>query len=157
MLLCVCASCLPVQVCDAVQVYPGRAEQLLQVLEDFSAARPPGAPEGLYDRLRCVLRPWPQLLRDFAAFLNRAQARRCGLVSDITLTRDDVTQVRTEHTLYLLLWFLSVSCWSSRCLNTVGGFYGDWGGAWEKAPPSTSRWCQCCREAPPPHLSTWSR
>ena len=78
------------QVCDAVQVCPGRAEQLLQLLEEFSAAAaagPPGAPEGLYDRLSCVLRPWPQLLRDFAAFLNQAQARRCGLVSDITLTR----------------------------------------------------------------------
>eukprot|EP00064_Thunnus_orientalis_P022829 superscaffoldBa00008055_g23049 len=31
-------------------------------------------------RLSCVLRPWPQLLRDFAAFLNQAQARRCGLL-----------------------------------------------------------------------------
>ncbi|XP_042291737.1 GON-4-like protein [Thunnus maccoyii] len=68
------------RVCDAVQVCPGRAEQLLQLLEEFSAAGPPGAPEGLYDRLSCVLRPWPQLLRDFAAFLNQAQARRCGLL-----------------------------------------------------------------------------
>ncbi|KAM7373710.1 hypothetical protein PAMP_008544 [Pampus punctatissimus] len=65
------------RVCDAVQVCPGRAEQLLQLLEEFSAT---GAPEGLYDSLSCVLRPWPQLLRDFAAFLNQAQARRCGLL-----------------------------------------------------------------------------
>lgn len=69
-----------------VQVSPGLAEQLLQVLDQFSAAGPLGAPEVLYDRLTCVLRPWPQLLRDFAAFLNREQAGRCGLVSDLTLT-----------------------------------------------------------------------
>lgn len=76
----------PVQVCDAVQVSPGLSEQLLQVLDQFSAAGPSGAPEVLYIRLSCVLRPWPQLLRDFAAFLNRGQARRCGLVGGIALT-----------------------------------------------------------------------
>ncbi|XP_070778322.1 GON-4-like protein [Enoplosus armatus] len=71
------------RVCDAVQVSPGLSEQLLQVLDQFSAAGPlgaSGAPEVLYDRLSCVLRPWPQLLRDFAAFLSRGQARRCGLL-----------------------------------------------------------------------------
>lgn len=79
----------PVQVCDAVQVSPGLSEQLLQVLDQFSAAGPlgaSGAPEVLYNRLSRVLRPWPQLLRDFAAFLSPGQARRCGLVCDITLT-----------------------------------------------------------------------
>lgn len=75
-----------VQVCDAVQVCPGLPEQLLQVLDQFSAGGPLGAPEALYDRLSRVLRPWPQLLRDFAAFLTPAQARRCGLVGDIILT-----------------------------------------------------------------------
>lgn len=77
------------QVCDAVQVSPDLSEQLLQVLDQFSAAGPleaSGAPEVLYARLSCVLRPWPQLLRDFAAFLSPGQARRCGLVRDITLT-----------------------------------------------------------------------
>uniref|UniRef100_A0A8P4KBN2 Si:dkey-27c15.3 n=1 Tax=Dicentrarchus labrax TaxID=13489 RepID=A0A8P4KBN2_DICLA len=70
----------PVQVCDAVQVCQGLSEQLLQVLDQFSAVGPSGAPELLYNGLRRVLRPWPQLLRDYAAFLNRGQARRCGLV-----------------------------------------------------------------------------
>ncbi len=77
------------QVCDAVQVSPGVSEQLLQLLVQFSAAGPLGASgalERLYEGLSSVLRPWPQLLRDFAAFLNRRQARRCGLVGDITLT-----------------------------------------------------------------------
>lgn len=69
-----------------MQVSPGLAEQLLQVLEQFSAAGAQGAPEVLYDGLSCVLRPWPQLLRDFAAFLSREQAGRCGLVSDLTQT-----------------------------------------------------------------------
>lgn len=83
----ICFYCLfPEQVCDAVQVSPALSEQLLQVFEQFSAAGPLGAPELLYDGLSCVLRPWPQLLRDFAAFLNREQAGRCGLVSDLTLT-----------------------------------------------------------------------
>nr|XP_046273124.1 GON-4-like protein [Scatophagus argus] len=68
------------RVCDAVQVCPGLSEQLLCVLDEFSAAWPPGAPEVLYGSLSCVLRPWPQLLRDFAAFLTRGQARRCGLL-----------------------------------------------------------------------------
>ncbi|XP_030597777.1 GON-4-like protein isoform X1 [Archocentrus centrarchus] len=64
------------RVCEAVQVCPGLWEQLLQVLEEFSTA----AADVLYDRLSSILRPWPQLLRDFAAFLNHRQAHRCGLV-----------------------------------------------------------------------------
>ncbi|XP_068188567.1 GON-4-like protein isoform X2 [Antennarius striatus] len=68
------------RVCEAVQASPGVSEQLLQVLDQFSAAGPSGAPEALYHRLRGLLQPWPQLLRDFAAFLTRPQARRCGLL-----------------------------------------------------------------------------
>ncbi|XP_040909821.1 GON-4-like protein isoform X1 [Toxotes jaculatrix] len=71
------------RVLEVVQVSPGLSEQLLQVLDQFSAEGPlgaSGAPELLYDRLSCLLQPWPQLLRDFAAFLSRGQARRCGLL-----------------------------------------------------------------------------
>lgn len=71
------------RVCDAVQVCPGVSEQLLQLLDEFSAVGPleaSGAPEHLFDGLSRVLQPWPQLLRDFAAFLNRGQAHRCGLL-----------------------------------------------------------------------------
>ncbi|XP_047186051.1 GON-4-like protein isoform X2 [Scophthalmus maximus] len=71
------------RVCEVVQVCPSRSKQLLQELNHFSSAGPleaSGAPERLYDGLICVLRPWPQLLRDFAAFLNRDQARCCGLL-----------------------------------------------------------------------------
>lgn len=72
---------LPVQVCEAVQVRPGALEQLLQVFDCCSSSA-----ERLYGGLSRVLHPWPQLLRDFAAFLNRGQARCCGLVRDVTLT-----------------------------------------------------------------------
>ncbi|XP_036001285.1 GON-4-like protein [Fundulus heteroclitus] len=68
------------RVCEAVQVQPGLSERLLQVLDEFSAAGPSGAPEVLYDRLGCLLQPWPQLLKDFAAFLSPGQAGRCGLL-----------------------------------------------------------------------------
>ncbi|TNM92668.1 hypothetical protein fugu_018070 [Takifugu bimaculatus] len=101
------------QVCNAVQEFPDVAEQLLQVLDHFSAA--PAAPETLYGGLRDILQPFPQLLQDFAAFLTPTQARRCGLVSEAFLTP------------------VGSSFWSSSFSNGVVSFYGDWGGAWEKA------------------------
>lgn len=68
------------RVCDAVQVSTSLLEQLLQVLDEFSAAGPLEAPEVLYSKLSSILQPWPQLLRDFAAFLNSRQAQRCSLL-----------------------------------------------------------------------------
>lgn len=75
-----------------MQECPDVAEQLLQVLDHFSAA--PAAPETLYGRLRGILQPFPQLLQDFAAFLTPTQARRCGLVGGALLT--PVTMSRTS-------------------------------------------------------------
>lgn len=81
----------PVQVCETLQVCPDRLDQLLRALEEFS-----GRAEVLYDRLSQVLESWPQLLRDFAAFLNLTQARHCGLVSGVdseaAVRKSDVTQ-----------------------------------------------------------------
>ncbi|XP_035848957.1 GON-4-like protein [Sander lucioperca] len=68
------------RVCDAVQGSPGVSDQLLLVLDQFSGRRV--AAERLYAALRRLLQPWPQLLRDFAAFLTRSQARRCGLLTE---------------------------------------------------------------------------
>ncbi|XP_035808717.2 GON-4-like protein isoform X1 [Amphiprion ocellaris] len=68
------------RVCDAIQVSTGLPEQLLQVLDEFSAAGPQEAPDVLYSKLSSILQPWPQLLRDFAAFLNCRQAQRCSLL-----------------------------------------------------------------------------
>ncbi|KAF1371477.1 hypothetical protein PFLUV_G00277760 [Perca fluviatilis] len=72
------------RVCDAVQVSPGVQDQLLQVLDQVSRRRNHGnvAAERLYAALRRVLQPWPQLLRDFSAFLDRDQAQRCGLLTE---------------------------------------------------------------------------
>ncbi|XP_032365041.1 GON-4-like protein [Etheostoma spectabile] len=72
------------RVCDAVQVSPGVSEELLQILDQVSLDQVSGsaAAERLYAALRRLLQPWPQLLRDFAAFLNRQQARRCGLLTE---------------------------------------------------------------------------
>ncbi|MEQ2180468.1 hypothetical protein GOODEAATRI_001519 [Goodea atripinnis] len=77
-------------VCEAVQAQPGLSKQLLQVLDEFAAVGPSGAPEVLFSRLACLLRPWPQLLKDFAAFLNGRQARRCGLVSSLLRKHPDL-------------------------------------------------------------------
>ncbi|XP_068589286.1 GON-4-like protein [Cebidichthys violaceus] len=66
------------RVCEAVQGSPGVLDQLLQVLDQWSSS----SAELLFRGLSRVLRPWPQLLRDFAAFLNHRQARRCGLLTE---------------------------------------------------------------------------
>ncbi|XP_078146337.1 uncharacterized protein LOC139925117 [Centroberyx gerrardi] len=88
------------RVCDAVLAAPSRADRLLEELERFAAGgagrgarcgargearRGAGARRStaaLFRRLSGVLRPWPQLIRDFAAFLNPDQARRCGLLAE---------------------------------------------------------------------------
>lgn len=72
--------------CEAVQDCPGVLDQLLQVLDHFSTNQLPQEAELLYHRLSVLLRPWPQLLKDFAAFLNQEQAQRCGLVSEVPVT-----------------------------------------------------------------------
>ncbi|XP_074543545.1 GON-4-like protein [Halichoeres trimaculatus] len=73
------------KVCDALQVRPGATEDLLQVLDQFSAKGPLGDSgdlKHLYSSLSQVLGPWPQLLRDFAAFLSPEQARSCNLLTE---------------------------------------------------------------------------
>lgn len=61
---------------------PGKVEEFLSVLYEFESN-----PEGktaveLFVRLKPVLSDWPELLRDFAAFLHPEQARECGLVRE---------------------------------------------------------------------------
>uniref|UniRef100_UPI003AAB0102 uncharacterized protein n=1 Tax=Centroberyx gerrardi TaxID=166262 RepID=UPI003AAB0102 len=86
------------RVCDAVLAAPSRADRLLEELERFAAGGAGGGARcggrarrgagarrstaALFRRLSGVLRPWPQLIRDFAAFLNPDQARRCGLLAE---------------------------------------------------------------------------
>lgn len=68
-------------VCGVTQVCPGLPEQMLQVLDRFPVEGPLedlGPLEALYDRLSCVLRPWPQLLRDLAVSHSRQFLQQLG-------------------------------------------------------------------------------
>ncbi|KAG9279611.1 GON-4-like protein [Astyanax mexicanus] len=68
--------------CEVLQVVPGKVEEFLGVLYEFERD-----PEGrtsveLFKRLKPVLKDWPELLSDFAAFLHPEQANECGLLSE---------------------------------------------------------------------------
>ncbi|XP_036418539.1 GON-4-like protein isoform X2 [Colossoma macropomum] len=68
--------------CEVLQTVPGKVEEFLGVLYEFEQD-----PEGrtsveLFMRLKPVLRDWPELLRDFAAFLHPEQAQACGLLAE---------------------------------------------------------------------------
>uniref|UniRef100_A0A3B1J072 Uncharacterized protein n=1 Tax=Astyanax mexicanus TaxID=7994 RepID=A0A3B1J072_ASTMX len=68
--------------CEVLQVVPGKVEEFLGVLYEFERD-----PEGrtsveLFKRLKPVLKDWPELLSDFAAFLHPEQANECGLVRE---------------------------------------------------------------------------
>ncbi|KAI5621678.1 GON-4-like protein [Silurus asotus] len=70
------------KVCESLQAVPGKVEDFLNVLYEFERN-----PEGrtaveLFRRLRPVLSDWPELLRDFAAFLHPEQAQECGLLKE---------------------------------------------------------------------------
>ncbi|XP_072531952.1 GON-4-like protein isoform X2 [Salminus brasiliensis] len=68
--------------CEVLQVVPGKVEEFLGVMYEFEQD-----PEGrtsveLFMRLKPVLKDWPELLRDFAAFLHPEQANECGLLTE---------------------------------------------------------------------------
>ncbi|XP_017566892.2 GON-4-like protein isoform X1 [Pygocentrus nattereri] len=68
--------------CEVLRAVPGKVEEFLGVLYEFEQD-----PEGrtsveLFMRLKPVLRDWPELLRDFAAFLHPEQAQACGLLTE---------------------------------------------------------------------------
>ncbi|XP_076864515.1 GON-4-like protein isoform X2 [Brachyhypopomus gauderio] len=68
------------KVCQALRLVPGRVEEFLSVLRDFEQDPKARTSVELYMRLRPVLGEWPELLRDFAAFLHPDQAHACGLL-----------------------------------------------------------------------------
>lgn len=118
----------PVQVCEAVKECSGLSKQLLQILDEFSAAGPSeasGTLEVLYKRLSSVLEPWPQLLKDFAAFLNRRQARTCGLVGDVTLTQRELPRVANLNLLFCQLLEQQLFERSRRFLRRLGQNLGE--------------------------------
>uniref|UniRef100_A0A4W5QDI7 GON-4-like protein n=1 Tax=Hucho hucho TaxID=62062 RepID=A0A4W5QDI7_9TELE len=70
------------RVCHALQEVPGRVEEFLEVLYEFEQDGDEHTSVELFVRLKPVLNKWPELLRDFAAFLHPEQAQECGLLSE---------------------------------------------------------------------------
>ncbi|XP_058863300.1 GON-4-like protein isoform X1 [Acipenser ruthenus] len=67
---------------EALQDSPGKMEQFLRLLFEFETSSEPRTAVDLYLQLSEVLRDWPELLRDFAAFLLPEQALQCGLFEE---------------------------------------------------------------------------
>ncbi|XP_060760613.1 GON-4-like protein isoform X2 [Neoarius graeffei] len=70
------------KVCEALQVVPGKVEDFLSVLYEFESNLEGRTAVELFMSLKPVLSDWPELLRDFAAFLHPEQAQECGLVEE---------------------------------------------------------------------------
>ncbi|XP_041099041.1 GON-4-like protein [Polyodon spathula] len=66
----------------ALQDSPGKVEQFLRLLFEFETSAEPRTAVDLYLQLSEVLGGWPDLLRDFAAFLLPEQALQCGLFEE---------------------------------------------------------------------------
>lgn len=69
-----------IQVREALQHIPGKYEDFFRSSMSLSQALRQTAVD-LYKSLQILLQDWPQLLKDFAAFLLPEQALACGLVS----------------------------------------------------------------------------
>ena len=54
--------------------------KILETLSEFRADRSQ-PPTALFNKLKQLLEPWPELLQGFAPFLMPEQAHKCGLVS----------------------------------------------------------------------------
>ncbi|XP_022346856.1 GON-4-like protein isoform X5 [Enhydra lutris kenyoni] len=67
---------------EALQHVPGKYEDFLQVIHEFESGTHRQTAVGLYRSLQALLQDWPQLLRDFAAFLLPEQALACGLFEE---------------------------------------------------------------------------
>ncbi|KAG9355288.1 hypothetical protein JZ751_000126 [Albula glossodonta] len=68
------------RVCAAVWEAPGKVDEFLRVLYEFQQGGDRSSLVGLFGQLKSVLKDWPELLQDFAAFLQPEQARECGLL-----------------------------------------------------------------------------
>ncbi|XP_003475429.3 GON-4-like protein isoform X1 [Cavia porcellus] len=67
---------------EALQHIPGKYEDFLQVLYEFESSSQRQTAVDLYKSLQILLQDWPQLLKDFAAFLLPEQALACGLFEE---------------------------------------------------------------------------
>ncbi|KAM9686554.1 GON-4-like protein [Trichechus inunguis] len=67
---------------EALQHIPGKYEDFLQVIYEFESSTQRQTAVDLYKSLQSLLQDWPQLLKDFAAFLLPEQALACGLFEE---------------------------------------------------------------------------
>ncbi|XP_047279257.1 GON-4-like protein isoform X5 [Homo sapiens] len=67
---------------EALQHIPGKYEDFLQVIYEFESSTQRRTAVDLYKSLQILLQDWPQLLKDFAAFLLPEQALACGLFEE---------------------------------------------------------------------------
>ncbi|XP_078390237.1 GON-4-like protein isoform X2 [Cetorhinus maximus] len=65
---------------EALQDVPGKYEEFLRILYDFETNPDQRTAVDLYGDLCDIIQDWPQLLKDFAAFLLPEQALQCGLL-----------------------------------------------------------------------------
>ncbi|XP_016126406.1 GON-4-like protein [Sinocyclocheilus grahami] len=70
------------KVYEVLQMVPGKVDEFLRVLSEFEKDPESRTSLELLTRLKPVLSDWPELLRDFAAFLHPDQARECGLLAE---------------------------------------------------------------------------
>ncbi|XP_078297488.1 GON-4-like protein isoform X1 [Panthera onca] len=67
---------------EALRHAPGKYEDFLQVIYEFESSPQRQTAVDLYRSLQILLQDWPQLLKDFAAFLLPEQALACGLFEE---------------------------------------------------------------------------
>ncbi|XP_069796660.1 GON-4-like protein isoform X2 [Narcine bancroftii] len=67
---------------EALRNVPGKYEEFLRVLYDFEMNPDQRTAVDLYGDLCDIVQDWPQLLKDFAAFLLPEQALQCGLFEE---------------------------------------------------------------------------
>lgn len=65
---------------EVLQDIPGKVEEFLGLLYEFDQAGESRSVIDLFSQLKLLLKDWPELLKDFAAFLLPEQALECGLV-----------------------------------------------------------------------------
>ncbi|XP_073408399.1 GON-4-like protein isoform X1 [Dendrobates tinctorius] len=67
---------------QALHAAPGTYQQFLNLIYEYETKGDQKTAVHLYESLRLLLHDWPQLLRDFAAFLLPEQALECGLFEE---------------------------------------------------------------------------
>ncbi|KAL1255752.1 hypothetical protein QQF64_013813, partial [Cirrhinus molitorella] len=70
------------KVYEVLQMVPGKVDEFLCVLSEFEKDPESRTSLELLTRLKPLLSDWPELLRDFAAFLHPDQAKECGLLAE---------------------------------------------------------------------------